>query len=95
MAGGEHAEGWRWIEKRECPHLATLGTEARSEKTRCEACGLEKDLRVCLTCGYVGCCESHGAHDTRHYEETGHSFIRPQKNKANWLWCYQCRAFLQ
>jgi hypothetical protein len=24
---------------------------------RCEACGIAGSLRVCVTCGYVGCCE--------------------------------------
>jgi CPA1 family monovalent cation:H+ antiporter len=88
-------EGWRRIEKSECPHIATLAVEARSDGARCEACGLTADLRVCLTCGYVGCCESHDAHDTQHFRETGHPFIRPQGGGGGWLWCYECNAFLQ
>ena len=30
-------------------------------------------LRMCLTCGHVGCCDSSiGKHATKHFEETGH-----------------------
>ncbi len=87
-------QGWRRIDRSQCPHLSTLAAEARPDKDRCEACGGTSDLRVCLTCGYVGCCESHGAHDTRHFEETGHPFIRPQGLPDPWLWCYECKAFL-
>jgi uncharacterized UBP type Zn finger protein len=65
-----------------------------SGKKACEACGERENLRVCQTCGYVGCCESHGAHDREHFEKTGHFFIRPRKG-ADWLWCYGCRAYLQ
>jgi uncharacterized UBP type Zn finger protein len=95
MAQKETPQGWRRIDRSECPHLAALDREATSESDRCETCGLTRDLRVCLTCGYVGCCESHGAHDTRHFRETGHPFIRPQRSEHDWLWCYECGAFLQ
>lgn len=95
MAQSRIPEGWRRIEKSRCAHLSKFATDASSEKDRCDACGLNKDLRVCLTCGYVGCCESHGAHDTGHFRETGHPFIRPQRNEYDWLWCYECNAFLQ
>lgn len=95
MTESKIPEGWRRIDKSQCPHRQTLGAEASSESAQCEACGLTKDLRVCLTCGYVGCCESHGAHDTQHFRETGHPFIRPQRSEYDWLWCYECNAFLQ
>jgi RecJ-like exonuclease len=30
-------------------------------------------LRMCLTCGHVGCCDSSiGKHTTKHFEKTGH-----------------------
>ncbi len=71
----------------------------RAPKKACEACGGTEDLRVCQTCGYVGCCESHDAHDTAHFEATGHPFIRPRSKSlfgpAGWLWCYLCRAYLE
>lgn len=65
-----------------------------SRKDACDACGGREELRVCMTCGYVGCCESHEGHDTAHFEKTGHWFIRPRVG-PDWLWCYGCRAYLQ
>lgn len=88
-----------------CPHGAAqlppprrgflffLRRGAASEKNACEECGETDDLRVCQTCGYVGCCESHEGHDTAHFEKTGHWFIRPRVG-TQWLWCYGCRAYL-
>jgi uncharacterized UBP type Zn finger protein len=75
------------------PWVALLGS-ARSRKSACETCGETDDLRVCQTCGHVACCESHNGHDTDHFEKTGHSFIRPRVGR-DWLWCYQCRAYLE
>src|SRR3989442_5114700 len=34
-------------------------------------------LRMCLTCGHVGCCDSsRGRHATGHFEATGHPLMR-------------------
>jgi uncharacterized UBP type Zn finger protein len=86
----------------ECRHGAADLPEAglRSSKKACEACGGTEDLRICQVCGYVGCCESHSAHDTAHFEATGHAFIRPRarglfSRDPGWLWCYECRAYLE
>jgi len=76
------------------PRRGLLGRRPASRKDSCEACGGKEDLRVCQTCGYVGCCESHEGHDTAHFEKTGHWFIRPRVG-AEWLWCYGCRAYLE
>ena len=86
---------WRHIKKSECPHLADLKEDTTSEKSACEVCGEKADLRLCLTCGFVACCESHKAHNTEHYKQTGHPFIRPHNMSYHWLWCYKCNAFLQ
>jgi uncharacterized UBP type Zn finger protein len=46
-------------------------------------------LRVCLTCGHVGCCDSSkGRHATRHFEETGHAIMKSHEPGENWRWCY-------
>ncbi|MEP6471966.1 MAG: UBP-type zinc finger domain-containing protein [Acidobacteriota bacterium] len=86
----------------ECPHGAVdlPAAGVRSSKKACDACGGTEDLRVCQVCGYVGCCESHRAHDTAHFEATGHAFIRPRtwgmfSRDPGWLWCYLCRAYLE
>jgi uncharacterized UBP type Zn finger protein len=87
-------ESYKTISRGDCPHAGQLAREAQSEKKACEACGLPGPLRRCLTCGYVGCCESFGAHDTEHARKSGHHFIRPHRCDYDWLWCYGCNAFL-
>ena len=47
----------------------------------CEECvrtgGTWKNLRMCMICGRVGCCDSSpGKHASQHYQETGHHVIR-------------------
>ncbi|HEY6066927.1 MAG TPA: UBP-type zinc finger domain-containing protein [Thermoanaerobaculia bacterium] len=88
----------------DCPHGAADLTPRRRglvsrllgarPRVACDECGGKEDLRVCQMCGYVGCCESHDAHDTAHFEKTGHFFIRPRTG-SDWLWCYGCRAYLE
>jgi uncharacterized UBP type Zn finger protein len=77
-----------------CPHFDASRPPAASSARACADCGLEKNLRLCLTCGYVGCCESESAHDTAHYRKTGHPLITPHEASADWLWCYACKAYL-
>ena len=46
-------------------------------------------LRLCLTCGNVGCCDSSvGQHATRHFEKTGHPVMRSFEPGEGWMWCY-------
>ncbi len=89
------ARPWKWMKKPECPHLQSLVSDVTSSRKACEACGETRDLRICLTCGHVGCCESRAAHDTEHFQRTGHPFIKPHRSEGDWLWCYKCYAFLQ
>jgi CPA1 family monovalent cation:H+ antiporter len=65
-----------------CEHLAALGEPAAPTGDRCAECGAGKVLRVCLTCGHVGCCDSHNGHGTAHARETGHPLIRAWKGGA-------------
>jgi CPA2 family monovalent cation:H+ antiporter-2 len=46
-------------------------------------------LRVCLTCGYVGCCDdSRNKHATAHFKSTGHPLIKSLEKGDTWTWCY-------
>lgn len=59
----------------------------------CEACLQSGDgwvhLRMCLTCGHVGCCDSSlNKHATKHYQETGHPIIQSIEFRESWQWCY-------
>ena len=46
-------------------------------------------LRVCQTCGHVGCCDSSpGRHASRHALSTSHPIVRSYEPGEDWFWCY-------
>jgi uncharacterized UBP type Zn finger protein len=46
-------------------------------------------LRMCVTCGHVGCCDqSPGKHATAHFDASSHPLIRSHQPGEKWLWCY-------
>jgi uncharacterized UBP type Zn finger protein len=46
-------------------------------------------LRLCLTCGRVGCCDSSPRkHATAHFRATGHPVIKSFQPGEDWRWCY-------
>jgi len=46
-------------------------------------------LRLCLTCGNVGCCDSSPyQHATQHYKNTDHPVMRSFEPGESWRWCY-------
>jgi CPA2 family monovalent cation:H+ antiporter-2 len=46
-------------------------------------------LRICMTCGHVGCCDSSkNKHATRHSQATEHPIIKSLQPGEDWAWCY-------
>ena len=46
-------------------------------------------LRLCLTCGHVGCCASSPLRRARgHAYGSGHHIVRSFEPAGNWRWCY-------
>ena len=46
-------------------------------------------LRLCLSCGHVGCCDSSpGRHATRHFHQTTHPVVASYEPGERWGWCY-------
>ncbi|MEV6606857.1 UBP-type zinc finger domain-containing protein [Kutzneria sp. NPDC051319] len=57
----------------------------------CVALGAQRwvHLRLCLTCGHVGCCDSSpGRHASAHHRETGHPVMRSLEPGESWRWCF-------
>jgi uncharacterized UBP type Zn finger protein len=53
-------------------------------------------LRLCLTCGHVGCCDnSPNQHATKHYRGTHHPVIRSYEPAEEWGYCYPDDAFVE
>ncbi|MET0209292.1 MAG: UBP-type zinc finger domain-containing protein [Burkholderiaceae bacterium] len=46
-------------------------------------------LRLCMSCGHVGCCDSSkNRHASRHFLRTGHPLVRSIEPGERWIWCY-------
>ena len=46
-------------------------------------------LRLCLTCGHVGCCDqSPGRHARRHAGLVGHPIVQSFEPGEEWRWCF-------
>jgi uncharacterized UBP type Zn finger protein len=59
----------------------------------CEECLATGDswvhLRMCRTCGHVGCCDSSkNKHATKHFRATKHPIMRSIEPGEPWSWCY-------
>jgi uncharacterized UBP type Zn finger protein len=79
----------------DCSHIAELPTPVPEAATPqgCEECLREGHrwvhLRLCLTCGHVGCCDSSpGRHASKHARETDHPVVRSFERGENWRWCF-------
>ena len=46
-------------------------------------------LRLCMTCGHVGCCDnSPNRHATKHFHGTQHPVVKSFEPREDWAWCY-------
>ena len=46
-------------------------------------------LRLCETCGHVGCCDSSpNRHATKHFHATNHAIIKSFEKGEDWGYCY-------
>ena len=76
-----------------CTHLDTA-TDVTPSGPGCEEClrdgGQWVHLRLCMSCGHVGCCDSSpGRHATAHYRERpDHVLVRSYEPGEDWWWCY-------
>lgn len=86
-------------EGRRCSHRAMI-REVTPRTDGCEECLAMGDtwvhLRVCRTCGHVGCCdESKNRHARKHYHATGHPIIQSLEPGESWLWCFVDQVVLE
>ncbi|MGC2210884.1 MAG: UBP-type zinc finger domain-containing protein [Candidatus Korobacteraceae bacterium] len=75
-----------------CAHLDQIKVR-ETNRHECEECAESGDtwvhLRMCLTCGHVGCCDSSkNKHATKHFHRTQHPLMRSIEPGENWMWCY-------
>jgi uncharacterized UBP type Zn finger protein len=77
-----------------CTHLEAIElTQLPASVDGCEEClasgGKWCHLRICLSCGHVGCCDSSPSrHATAHAESSGHPIMRSIQPGEDWSWCF-------
>lgn len=75
-----------------CPHLKEIRKVMPKSKGCQECLEIGSDwvhLRLCLSCGHVGCCDSSvHKHATKHYKKTGHPIIQSFEPGETWVYCY-------
>ncbi len=75
-----------------CTHLGALRPVVPTARgcEECIAIGARwVHLRLCMTCGHVGCCDSSQyKHATAHFRAVGHPVMRSLQPGETWGWCY-------
>ncbi len=76
-----------------CEHLADAPDDIAAQSPTCQQCQERSlasvHLRKCMTCGYVGCCDSSvGGHASAHFRESGHPVMESFEPGEAWRWCF-------
>ena len=76
----------------DCAHTGSIHRVTPSA-LGCEECLRSKSswvhLRLCRTCGHVGCCDdSPNRHATKHFHQTQHPIIEGYDPPEGWGWCF-------
>ena len=76
-----------------CEHILTATDPRPRTPNGCEECLKSGDswvhLRLCLSCGHIGCCDSSkNRHATKHFDTIGHPVVRSFEPGERWRWCY-------
>jgi hypothetical protein len=77
-----------------CSHIDSIAlTELPPRIAGCEDClaigGTWVHLRMCQTCGRIGCCDSSPhRHAAAHAHNAGHPIARSAEPGEDWSWCY-------
>jgi uncharacterized UBP type Zn finger protein len=84
-----------------CNHTEAIKVVANREGVKgCEECletgDLWVSLRMCLTCGHVGCCDSSpNRHARRHWQTSGHPIIQSVEPGETWAWCFADETYFE
>jgi len=77
----------------DCTHLDMVLTDTPGTAEGCEEClvlgSTWVHLRLCVTCGHVGCCDdSEHTHATDHAHAAQHPIVASLEPGERWRWCY-------
>jgi hypothetical protein len=79
-----------------CVHVSEI-KDVKPNTSGCEECLKMGDswvhLRLCLTCGHVGCCDSSkNKHATKHFHHSHHPIMQSIEPGEDWMWCFVDKA---
>ena len=82
-----------------CEHISAI-IPVTPSADGCEDClkigGRWLHLRLCESCGHVGCCDqSPNRHATKHYHSTKHPIIKSFQPDEEWGYCYPDDMFYE
>jgi uncharacterized UBP type Zn finger protein len=82
-----------------CEHLSEI-KKVEPSAEGCEDClkigGRWLHLRLCESCGHVGCCDSSpNKHATKHFHSTNHPIIKSFEPGEDWGYCYVDEMFYE
>jgi hypothetical protein len=86
-------------DKKICAHMDQIKDVMPNTPDGCEECLKLGDtwvqLRMCLSCGHVGCCDSSkNKHETKQFIKTKHPTMQSYKSDNKWKWCYVDEIYL-
>jgi hypothetical protein len=85
---------------RGCTHFSAIQQVKPMTATGCEECLALGDtwvhLRLCESCGHVGCCNSSkNKHSIKHFLSTDHPIVRSFEPGEDWRWCHVDETFFK
>lgn len=81
------------------PHLSYVHPVTPQTPQGCAECLQDGaswlNLRLCLTCGHVGCCDlSPRRHARIHWETTCHPIVSSFRPGESWRWCFVDESYV-
>ena len=82
-----------------CQHVDQIHEVAPRTPEGCEECLAMGSpwvhLRLCLSCGHVGCCDSSpNRHASAHAHTDSHPIVQSFQPGEDWRWCYVDETFV-
>jgi uncharacterized UBP type Zn finger protein len=76
-----------------CTHLNQIRDVTPRTPDGCEECLASGDewvhLRLCMTCGHIGCCDdSKNRHARKHARGDRHPIVRSFEPGEDWMYCF-------
>lgn len=85
--------------EKQCTHQDDIKQVTATTPAGCQECLETGDdwvhLRLCLSCGHVGCCDSSkNKHASKHFQQTNHPVVQSFEPGEDWQWCYVDEVYI-